>query len=196
MSTHHTLVLSTQQSLTPATWNQLFEDAGGTMNLAWTDFEPSEILEESDNKRAVFFCTSGGEMDHWAQRLYEGLQKYDPTSSVEYLFDMTGEMHGYWKNGVLKVEPYSPFYEVVLTEYTPLTNIVHNEEETFFSVVYGEEVVLLTYTLPYQISTHTSDFSELKKGIRFDCKTPEGDPLWVILYEGQYYSEDIEHGQI
>ena len=64
MSTHHTLVLSTQQSVTPATWNQLFEDAGGTMNLAWTDFEPSEVLEESADKRVLFFWTRGGEMSH------------------------------------------------------------------------------------------------------------------------------------
>ena len=55
MSTHHTLVLSTQQSVTPATWNQHIADAGGTMNLAWTDFEPSEIIEESDDKRVLFF---------------------------------------------------------------------------------------------------------------------------------------------
>ena len=196
MSTHHTLVLSTQQSLTPATWNQLFEDAGGTMNLAWTDFEPSEVLEESADKRVVFFWTRGGEMSHWATRLHEGLQQQDPTCSVEYFFDMTGEMHGYWQNGRLKVEPYTPFYEVVLSEYTPLTDIVHNEENKFFSVLYGGEVILLTYTLQHKLSTHTSDFSELKRGVRFDCKTPEGQPLWVILYDGNYYSEDIEHGQI
>ena len=196
MSTHHTLVLSTQNSLNAANWHQLFEDAGGSMNLAWDNFAPSEILEQSDVKRSLFFWTSGGEVNHWVQRLYEGLQKYDSTSSVEYFFDMTGEMHGYWQNGVLKVEPHSTFYEVVLTEYTPLTNIVHNEEETFFSVVYGEEVILLTYTTPYIISTHTSDFSELKRGVKFDCQTREGQSLWVILYDGQYYSGDIEHGQL
>lgn len=196
MSTHHTIVLSTQKSFTSATWNQLFEDAGGSMNLAWTDFEPSEIVEESADKRALFFWTSGGEMDHWAQRLHEGLQQYDPISSVEYFFDMTGEMHGYWQNGRLKVEPYTPFYEVVLSEYTPLNNIVHNEDKKCFSVWYGEDVLILTYTLQHKISTHTSDFTELKRGIRFDCQTLEGQSLWVILYDGQYYSEDIEHSQI
>ena len=190
MSTHHTIVLSTQKSFTSATWNQLFEDAGGSMNLAWTDFEPSEIVEESADKRALFFWTNGEEMNDWAARLYDELQKQDPECNVEYLFDVTGETHGYWRNGRVTVEPHSPFYEVIESEYTPLNNIVHNEEKRSFSVL------ILTYTLQHQLSTHTSDFSELKRGIRFDCKTPEGKSLWVISYDGQYYSEDIEHGQI
>ena len=151
MSTHHTIILSTEHDLTAETWKQLFVEVGGSMNLAWDDFEASEILEESANKRGLFFWTSGGEMDDWAQRLHDGLQKHDPTCSVEYFFDMTGEVHGHWFNGKLQVEPYSPFYEVVLTEYTPLTDIVHNEEKKFFSVLYGEEVIILTYTLQHQV---------------------------------------------
>lgn len=196
MSTHHTIILSTKQPLTKEVWHNLFEEAGGTMNLGWDNFESSEILEESMNKRGLVFWTSGGQMDHWAQRLHEGLLKYDQACSVEYFFDVSGEMHGYWQNGRLKVEPYSTLYEVILSEYTPLTNIVHNEIEKFFSVVYGEETLILTYKMSHQIMTHTGDFREMKRGVRFDCQTPEGASLWVILYNGQYYSEDIEHGQI
>lgn len=196
MSTHHTIILSTQQNLTTDTWKQVFESAGGPMNLAWTDFESSEILEESADKRALFFWTSGGEMSHWVKRLYEGLQQQDPTCCVEYFFDVTGEVHGYWKNGESSVEPYTPLYEVVLSEYTPLTNIVHNQKEKFFSVSYGDDALILTYEVDHQITTHTSDFSTVKRGVGFDCQTPEGVSMWVILYDGQYYSEDIEHGQI
>ena len=112
-------------------------------------------------------------MNQWAQRLYDALQKQDSTCSVEYLFDVTGETHGLLKNGRVTVEPHSPFYEVIESEYTPLNDIVHNEGEKSFSVLYGEEVIL-TYTLQHPLSTHTSDFSELKRGIRFDCQTPEG----------------------
>ena len=118
MSTHHTIVLSTEHDLTAETWKQLFVEVGGSMNLAWDDFEASEILEESANKRGLFFWTSGGEMDDWAQRLHDGLQKHDPTCSVEYFFDMTGEVHGHWFNGKLQVEPYSPFYEVINRVHT------------------------------------------------------------------------------
>ena len=196
MSTHHTIVLSTEQKLAAGTWKQVFKDAGNSMNLAWDNFDPSEIVETSENKRALFFWTNGEEMNDWAARLYDELQKQDPDCNVEYLFDVTGETHGYWKNGRVTVEPHSPFYEVIESEYTPLNNIVHNEEKKSFSVLYGEEVLILTYTLQHPLSTHTSDFSELKKGIRFDCQTPEGHSLWVILYDGQYYSEDIEHGQL
>ena len=196
MSTHHTIVLSTQQKLTTDTWKQVFKDAGESQTLAWEDFESSEILETAENKRALFFWTDGAELDDWAARLHDNLQKQDPDCNVEYFFDMTGEKYGYWKNGKLKSEPHSPFYEVILSEYTPLTNIVHNASEKSFTVLYGEEVLLLTYTLQHKLSTYTSDFSELKRGVRFDCQTSEGQSLWVVLYDGQYYSEDIEHGQI
>ena len=196
MSTYHTIVLSTEQKLTAGTWEQVFKEAGKSMNLAWDNFDPSEIVESSENKRALFFWTNGEEMKDWAARLHDGLQKQDPDCNVEYFFDVTGEAHGYWKNGSVTVESHSPFYEVIGSEYTPLNNIVHNEQKKSFSVLYGGEELILTYTLQYQLSTHTSDFSELKRGIRFDCQTPEGHPLWVILYDGQYYSEDIEHGQI
>ena len=194
MSTHHTLVLSTQKSLTSTTWNKLFEDAGGSMNLAWEDFHSSEIIEESDDKRVLFFWTRGGEMEHWVQRLHQQLKRYEPTCSVEYFFETTGEMHGHWLNGRLQVEPYSYFYEVILREHTPLTDIVQNDKEKFFSLLYDGEVIILTYEKEHQISTHTSDFSELKRGLRFNCQTVEGKSVWVILYAGQYYSEDIDHG--
>ena len=55
MSTHHTIVLSTEQKLTAGTWNQLFKDAGGSMNLTWDDFEAIRKLEESTNKRDFSF---------------------------------------------------------------------------------------------------------------------------------------------
>ena len=196
MSTHHTITLSTKHDLTENIWKDLFEEAGGSMNLGWDDFEASEIRLSRANKRVLFFWTSGGEMDHWAQRLHEGLQKYDSDCTVEYFFDMTGELHGYWLNGALKVEPYTTLYEVVLGEYTEIQGIVHNDKEKFFTVLYGDEVLILTYDSENTISTHNSDFTELKKGIQFDCTTAEGNAVWVICYQGQYYSEDIEHGML
>ena len=90
------------------------------MNLAWTDFEPIRGFSKSQLTREwCSFGPVGGEMSDWATRLHKGLQQQDPTCSVEYFFDMTGEMHGYWQNGRLKVEPYTPiFMEVVLSEHT------------------------------------------------------------------------------
>ena len=196
MSTHHTIVLSTQHDLTEDTWKDLFEDAGGSMNLGWDDFDPFEIQEAAPDKRVLFFWTNGGEMDSWAQSLYVGLQKHDPTCEVEYFFDMTDEMHGYWKNGALQVEDYSDFYEIVSNEYTPLSNVVHNETEKFFSVLYGGEVLLLTYEVHHKICTHNADFTEVRKGLKYDCQTAEGQYVWIVLYDGAYYSYDIEHGQL
>ena len=111
-------------------------------------------------------------------------------------FDMTDELHGYWKNGALKVEDYSDFFEIVSDEYTPLQNIVHNEGEKFFSVLYGEGVLILTYEIFHKVACHNADFTELRKGQKYDCQTAEGQNVWIILYDGAYYSYDIEHGQL
>ena len=196
MSTHHTIVLSTQHDLTEDTWKDVFEEAGGSMNLAWDDFDPFEIKKATLDQRILFFWTNGGEMDHWAARLYEGLKKHDSSCEVEYFFDMTDEMHGHWKNGALRVEQYSDFYEIVSDEYTPLSNIVHNETEKFFSVVYGEEVLILTYETHHEVTSHNADFTELRRGLKFNCKSTEGQNVWIILYEDAFYSYDIEHGQL
>ena len=72
MSTHHTIVLSTEHTLTTETWSQIFIETGGSMNLSWDAFEPSEVLEEGTNRRGLFFWTSSGKMDQWVQRLHDG----------------------------------------------------------------------------------------------------------------------------
>ncbi len=196
MSTHHTLIASTNNALSPEIWTDIFEQAGGSMRLGWSDFKPSEVLETSANKRALFFWTSSGELDSWAERVLELLKQYDPDASVEYFFDVSGEIHGFWHNGTLRVEAYSDFYEVVQAEYNPLSNLIHNPDKQFFTVVYNGEVLLLSYDVTERVHSHNSEFSELKTGTLFRCQTPEGRAVWVIQYEGQYYSEDIEHGML
>ncbi len=195
MSTHHTLIAKTTLALSDSDWNKVFNTAGELLNIGWDQLAPHEKNAVDTQTRTLFFWIDGDELTEWAEHIHALLSAIDSQVDVSYFFDTTGEEHGYWHNGKLRIEPHTPFYEVVCTEYTPLSNLVHTPDQKIFSTLLNDEVIVLTYDSAETVTCSSSDFTETHQGTLFQCRHDAGNS-WVIEFNGQFYCEDIEHGQI
>ena len=195
MATSNSVSILMKIEIKEERWRQIFQEMGKESMLSLEDLEADDMAMVQIGPHSLSFCIfTKRDIEGFVECLYERLKKEDESVEVEYTYERGCMSHGYWRNGVLKEEDINELYSIVRNELTP-QKITPQQSQApeFFDVDIGEESFRALVQSVEKQRIYSDNFKRLFEAPYYICKHPQEGYFGIIEFNGQYYSEDVEH---